>query len=162
MKKRIPLFCKVMEYVKFNESLEHYAHSIFIIKSILTSMKARCYPSRSDVLISSEMWYFDINRRINIEYQSINQSIIFTKMRIIYFFKQDFRIFIKNETCNVWSTWFKLLFSQRLFEYPLVFFSIGKCFNQRYSYGLANIDYFQWIKSERCKKKITSVLLYQR
>lgn len=85
MKKRIPLFCKVMEYVKFNESLELYAHSIFIIKSILTSMKARCYPSRSDVLISSEMWYFDINRRINIEYQSINQSIIFTKMRIIHF-----------------------------------------------------------------------------
>lgn len=85
MKKRIPLFCKVMKYVKFNESLELYAHSIFIIKSIMTSMKARCYPSRSDVFISSEMWYFDINRRINIEYQSINQSIIFTKMRIIHF-----------------------------------------------------------------------------
>lgn len=144
-----------MKYVKFNESLELYAHSIFIIKSIMTSMKARCYPSRSDVFISSEMWYFDINRRINIEYQSINQSIIFTKMRIIHFF-------IKNETCNVWSTWFKLLFSQRLFEYPLVFFSIEKCFNQMYSYGLANMDYFQWIKSGRCKKKITSVLLYQR
>lgn len=95
MKKRIPLFCKVMEYVKFNESLEHYAHSIFIIKSILTSMKARCYPSRSDVLISSEMWYFDINRRINIEYQSINQSIIFTKMRIIYFLSRIFVYLLK-------------------------------------------------------------------
>lgn len=95
MKKRIPLFCKVMEYVKFNESLEHYAHSIFIIKSILTSMKARCYPSRSDVFISSEMWYFDINRRINIEYQSINQSIIFTKMRIIYFLSRIFVYLLK-------------------------------------------------------------------
>lgn len=95
MKKRIPLFCKVMEYVKFNESLELYAHSIFIIKSILTSMKARCYPSRSDVLISSEMWYFDINRRINIEYQSINQSIIFTKMRIIYFLSRIFVYLLK-------------------------------------------------------------------
>lgn len=95
MKKRIPLFCKVMEYVKFNESLEIYAHSIFIIKSILTSMKARCYPSRSDVLISSEMWYFDINRRINIEYQSINQSIIFTKMRIISFLSRIFVYLLK-------------------------------------------------------------------
>lgn len=95
MKKRIPLFCKVMEYVKFNESLELYAHSIFIIKSILTSMKARCYPSRSDVLISSEMWYFDINRRINIEYQSINQSIIFTKMRIIFFLSRIFVYLLK-------------------------------------------------------------------
>lgn len=95
MKKRIPLSCKVMEYVKFNESLEIYAHSIFIIKSILTSMKARCYPSRSDVLISSEMWYFDINRRINIEYQSINQSIIFTKMRIIYFLSRIFVYLLK-------------------------------------------------------------------
>lgn len=95
MKKRIPLFCKVMEYVKFNESLEHYAHSIFIIKSIMTSMKARCYPSRSDVLISSEMWYFDINRRINIEYQSINQSIIFTKMRIISFLSRIFVYLLK-------------------------------------------------------------------
>lgn len=95
MKKRIPLFCKVMKYVKFNESLELYAHSIFIIKSILTSMKARCYPSRSDVLISSEMWYFDINRRINIEYQSINQSIIFTKMRIIYFLSRIFVYLLK-------------------------------------------------------------------
>lgn len=95
MKKRIPLFCKVMEYVKFNESLEIYAHSIFIIKSIMTSMKARCYPSRSDVLISSEMWYFDINRRINIEYQSINQSIIFTKMRIISFLSRIFVYLLK-------------------------------------------------------------------
>lgn len=95
MKKRIPLFCKVMEYVKFNESLELYAHSIFIIKSIMTSMKARCYPSRSDVFISSEMWYFDINRRINIEYQSINQSIIFTKMRIIYFLSRIFVYLLK-------------------------------------------------------------------
>lgn len=95
MKKRIPLFCKVMKYVKFNESLELYAHSIFIIKSILTSMKARCYPSRSDVLISSEMWYFDINRRINIEYQSINQSIIFTKMRIISFLSRIFVYLLK-------------------------------------------------------------------
>lgn len=95
MKKRVPLFCKVMEYVKFNESLEIYAHSIFIIKSILTSMKARCYPSRSDVLISSEMWYFDINRRINIEYQSISQSIIFTKMRIISFLSRIFVYLLK-------------------------------------------------------------------
>lgn len=95
MKKRIPLFCKVMEYVKFNESLELYAHSIFIIKSILTSMKARCYPSRSDVLISSEMWYFDISWRINIEYQSINQSIIFTKMRIISFLSRIFVYLLK-------------------------------------------------------------------
>lgn len=95
MKKRIPLFCKVMEYVKFNESLEIYAHSIFIIKSILTSMKARCYPSRSDVFISSEMWYFDINRRINIEYQSISQSIIFTKMRIISFLSRIFVYLLK-------------------------------------------------------------------
>lgn len=95
MKKRIPLFCKVIEYVKFNESLELYAHSIFIIKSIFTSMKARCYPSRSDVLISSEMWYFDISWRINIEYQSINQSIIFTKMRIISFLSRIFVYLLK-------------------------------------------------------------------
>lgn len=162
MKKRIPLFCKVMEYVKFNESLEHYAHSIFIIKSILTSMIARCYPSRSDVLISSQMWYFDINRWINFEYQSINQSIIFTKMRIIYFLSGIFVDLLKMRLATSDLHGLSFFFSQRLFEYPLVFFSIEKCFNQRYSYGLANMDYFQWVKSGRCKKKITSVLLYQR